>query len=468
MKANPQGTAPDMRFSQESPKRVSDNPTRWKEKPWLPIVLAIMFVFLASSCSSTAGPHSDKLANSLERIMGGGESSTSWDAVELAGGAVRGKTGVVYYPASFALLPGWNNGHMAGALASFKEGCRVKSRDPMWSNLCSRAASLPINEGTARDFFMANFRPWSVTNGGKNTGLMTGYYEPGINGSMFYRPSSRFPIYGVPRDLVTLNTGGRSGQVRFDMRGPNKASVSPNGRFTANINDFPDRKGSQVKGRIVGSRLVPYHSRMEINSGALANKAPIIAYADDPIELFFLQIQGSGKVITPEGQSVHLQYADNNGRPFVSIGTYMAKQGYMNLNQTSMQGIKEWMTRNPGKLAEVLAQNPRYIFFKSRTDVGTSTGPIGALGVPLTAEHSGAVDKRYIPLGTPVYISATDPRNNGPFQRLIMAQDTGSAIKGPIRVDFFWGFGQMAGEAAGRTKSKLNVWILLPKGVSPR
>ena len=192
-----------------------------------------------------------------------------------------------------------------------------------------------------------------------------------------------------------------------------------------------------------------------------------MAYADDAVELFFLHIQGSGRLQTPSGQFVRLGYADKNEYPFKSVATYMANKGYLPLAQTNMQGIKAWMRQNPSKLAEVLGQNPSYVFFRTTTGAADE-GPIGALGAPLTGEYSAAIDKHHVELGAPIFVATTHPLNNQPHNRLIMAQDTGSAIKGGVRVDYYWGYGDAAGEVAGKMKHPGQVWMLLPNGYTPR
>ena len=180
-----------------------------------------------------------------------------------------------------------------------------------------------------------------------------------------------------------------------------------------------------------------------------------------------MHIQGSGRLRTPAGNFVRLGFADKNEYPYVSIGQYMSTRGYLPLAQTSMQNIKSWMGKNPNHLAEVLGQNPSYVFFKV-LDGSSDQGPVGALGVPLTGGYSGAVDKHHITLGAPLFLATSHPANaNAGLNRLIVAQDTGSAIKGAVRVDYFWGYGDEAGQLAGRHNATGYVWQLLPHGVLP-
>ena len=185
----------------------------------------------------------------------------------------------------------------------------------------------------------------------------------------------------------------------------------------------------------------------------------------DPIELFFLQVQGSGRVELPDGRRVRVGYAEQNGHPYQSIGRWLVEKGELKLEQASMQGIQAWARANPKRLNELLNANPSFVFFRELPDSGG--GPLGALGVPLTAGRSIAVDPRAIPLGAPVFLSTTQPLSEQPLQRLVMAQDTGGAIKGAVRADFFWGFGAEAGAQAGRMRQKGEMWALLPNAYIP-
>ena len=179
-----------------------------------------------------------------------------------------------------------------------------------------------------------------------------------------------------------------------------------------------------------------------------------------------MHIQGSGRLKTPSGKYIRVGFADKNEHPYVSIGRYMADKGYLPLGQTSMQGIKAYMKQHPGRHAEVLGQNPSYVFFRELTGSGDS-GPVGALGTPLMGEYAGAIDRHYITLGAPLFVATAHPITKKALNRLIMAQDTGSAIKGAVRVDYFWGYGDEAGEVAGKMKTTGYVWQLLPNGMKP-
>jgi membrane-bound lytic murein transglycosylase A len=223
----------------------------------------------------------------------------------------------------------------------------------------------------------------------------------------------------------------------------------------------PETKNLRLRGRLDGRRVVPYFSRAEIENGAAPVAGKEIVFVDDPIEAFFLQIQGSGRVRLDSGEEVRIGYADQNGHPYQSIGRYLVDKGELKIGEASMQGIQAWARANPARLPELLNQNPSFVFFRELPPA--DTGPIGALGVPLTAERSIAVDPRFVPLGAPVYLATTRPNSDLPLERLVLAQDTGGAIRGAVRADFFWGTGPEAGSLAGRMRQQGRMWVLLPK-----
>ena len=232
---------------------------------------------------------------------------------------------------------------------------------------------------------------------------------------------------------------------------------------------YPELRTSRLRGRIDGRRLVPYWSRAEIEqrfrapgeSASGVHGAPVLAWVGDPVELFFLQIQGSGQIRLESGARIRLGYADQNGHPYRSVGRHLTDRGELRLEQTSMQGIKAWALANPDRLHEALNVNASYVFFRV---LDSADGPIGALGVPLTPGYSIAVDPRFVPLGAPVYLAIADPLSARPIERLTMAHDTGGAIRGAVRADFFWGTGDEAGALAGRTRQQGRMWLLWPRG----
>ena len=337
-------------------------------------------------------------------------------------------------------MSGWTGDDQALSWPALRSSCSTLSRQADWKAVCERASALGPAPTTkvARQFFEANFTPWQLTNpDGSTQGLVTGYYEPLIRGSRTRRAGSAWPIHGVPKDMLTIELG--------DV--------------------YPELKSLRLRGRLVGNKVVPYWNRQQFEERAGQTQAPVLLWADDPIELFFLQVQGSGRVQLPDGQMVRIGYADQNGHPYQSIGRWLVTQGELPLEKASMDGIKRWAEENPQRLRELLNVNPSYVFFRELP--ASNAGPIGALGVPLSEGRSIAVDPRYVPLGAPVFLSTSHPLSTKPLQRLVLAQDTGGAIKGVVRADFFWGFGASAGREAGRMRQQGSMWALLPKGVTP-
>lgn len=379
-----------------------------------------------------------------------------------------GRDGVRYQVVSFSDLPQWSQQSFGQSLRAFKKSCEKLQSQSTWQNVCQQANQINETDFQAKRFFEHYFTPWQIMQYGRLDGMVTGYYEPMLLGDNRQTRQARFPIYGIPDDFISvpLTIAQRQGFVKIRLTGTHSGIITANGSYNANLNAFPiNAKTKTLKGRISGNQFVPYYTRAQINAGALNGKARILGYANDPVELFFLHVQGSGRLQTPNGQMIHLGFADKNDYPYVSIGKYMASKGYLPLSQTSMQGIKLWLQQHPDKLAEVLGQNPSYVFFQEPND--SIGGPIGALGVTLTGGYSGAVDRHFIQLGAPLFLATTHPENGNGLNRLIMAQDTGSAINGAVRVDYFWGYGDAAGRLAGKMKHTGYVWQLLPKGVLP-
>ena len=332
-------------------------------------------------------------------------------------------------------LPGWEDDDPSLAWEALLRSCDAIGSRIDWREVCASARALPNpDQQNVRKFFHDYFKPYRVVDKfGYDVGLVTGYYEPLLRGSRTPSGRYRYPVYGVPDDLLVIDL----------------ATL------------YPELAGKRVRGRVDGRRVVPYYDRSEIESGygALAGKE--IAWVDDPIELFFLQIQGSGRVLLENGETLRLGYADQNGHPYRSIGRRLVDQGDLPLERASMGGIKGWAVKNPDRVRELLDHNASYVFFRELP--GNLPGPIGALGVPLTPRRSLAVDRSIVPLGAPVFISTTFPLTDQPLNRLMLAQDTGGAIQGAVRADFFWGFGEDAAREAGRMKQALRMWVLLPR-----
>ncbi len=291
-----------------------------------------------------------------------------------------------------------------------------------WRQACAIAAFQP--EGLGRDFFNQHFETAIV---GDGAGFTTGYYEPEIRGSRTRRPGYEVPIYGVPADLVEADP--RTGERR-------------RGRLDAN------------------GVLVPYYERAEIEEGALAGRGLEIGWAADPVDLFFLQIQGSGRLRLPDGSVMRIGYANQNGREYVAIGRLLRDRGLVT-SPVTMQAIVAWLQARPEEGRTVMRENKSYIFFRELT----GPGPLGAMGRPVTARASVAADPRFTPLGAPVLLSGMD---NGLANGLWVAQDTGGAIRGANRFDTFWGAGTEAARIAGGMQSRGRALILLPRGVLAR
>ena len=340
-------------------------------------------------------------------------------------------------PASFAAMPGWAQDDLRQAWPAFLNSCDVLARKAEWKEPCAIARDVDGGNAKAvRTFFEAFFVPHQVFNpDGSNQGLVTGYYEPLLNGARKRGGPYQTPLYRAPDDMLTIDLSAV----------------------------YPELKGMRLRGRMAGNKVLPYFSRAELDqANSLAGKE--LLWVDNPIDAFFLQVQGSGRVrLAGSGEVVRIAYADQNGHPYKSIGRYLVDRGELTLDQASAQGIKAWLAANPQRQQELLNANPSYVFFREEKIADANKGPKGALGVPLVPQRSIAVDPQFIPLGVPVFLATTHPNSAAPLQRLVMAQDTGGAIRNAVRADFFWGFGPGAGELAGKMKQRGAMWVLLPK-----
>jgi membrane-bound lytic murein transglycosylase A len=338
-------------------------------------------------------------------------------------------------PVEWAALNGLGSDDLMAAWPAFQRSCGALKARESWREACAAAAAMAMPDNAAiRNYFHTYFTPYrATTSDGGDTGLITGYYQPELNGSLTRSDRYRYPLYMRPDDLVTVEL----------------ASL------------YPELGGRRLRGRMVGSKLLPYYSRSEIDIIDSPLNGKELLWVDDIVDLFFLQIQGSGVIRLENGQILQVGYADQNGQPYQSIGRILIERGELTADKASMQGIKEWGRRNPEKLRELLNSNPSYVFFRELP--GDLAGPPGALGVPVTGGRSLAVDPRYIPLGAPVFLATTYPNSSKPLNRLMFAQDTGGAIKGAVRADFFWGTGFEAGRQAGGMKQQGRMWVLMPK-----
>ena len=335
---------------------------------------------------------------------------------------------------------------MAEAWPAFLAGCAKLASQPAtattWRETCSAAIAVDAHDSSdVRAFFERYLTAYrAVASDGAETGLVTGYYEPLLDGSRLRNDQHRYPLFAPPDDLLTVDLSEL----------------------------YPELKDKRVRGRVEGKRVVPYWPRADIENGRAALAGKELVFVDDPVEAFFLQIQGSGRVRLAEGGVLRLSYADQNGHPFRSVARVLIERGALAPGEASMQGIKAWGRSHPDELAALLDENPSYVFFREVTpDPMAIDGPIGTLGVPLAAGRTIAVDPRFIPLGAPVFLATTSPLSNRPLERLVLAQDTGGAIRGPLRVDFFWGFGEEPARQAGRMKQEGRLWALWPKGAPP-
>lgn len=332
-------------------------------------------------------------------------------------------------------LPGWKADDLRAAWPAWLQSCTTVQRQTAWRDACAEAARLGNPDaGEIRAYFQNRFTPYQIQQAeGGADGLVTGYYEPLLRGSRSLTPKYRYPLRAPPDDLLTVDLGAV----------------------------YPELKNLRLRGRLDGNRVVPYFTRGEIEAGAAPRQGQEIAWVDDPVELLFLQIQGSGRIQFDNGEQMRVGYAEHNGHPYRSIGKWLVERGEITLDKASMQGIKDWARAHPEQLPELLATNPSYVFFRELNH--QDGGPLGALGVPLTPERSIAVDPRAVPLGAPVWLATTRPNSGESMNRLMLAQDTGGAIRGNVRADFFWGFGDDAGKLAGAMKQKGRMWLLLPR-----
>ncbi|MGI9437019.1 MAG: murein transglycosylase A [Geminicoccaceae bacterium] len=361
---------------------------------------------------------------------------------------------VEFSPISYEKLQGWRDDHPAAAIIAFRRSCDKLVLRPEdgaigahalygtakdWRMACEAAGEIgdAPDAGEARKFFEAWFQPFEVTADGDREGLFTGYYEPLLQGSKNRVGDYSVPLHVPPDDLVRVDLG------RFD----------------------PDLEGQSIRGRIEGQDFIPYHSRDEIERGALADRDLELVWVDDEIEKFFLQIQGSGQVRLDDGTVIRVGYAEQNGLPYRAIGRDLIEIGALSPKEVSLQTIRDWLIANPTRAQQIMARNKSYIFFRENTELSANDGPIGAQNVPLTAGRSLAVDPRHIPLGAPIWLETTAPwpDSERPLRRLMIAQDTGGAIKGPVRGDVFWGAGENAEFIAGHMKSKGRFFVLVPR-----
>jgi membrane-bound lytic murein transglycosylase A len=334
-------------------------------------------------------------------------------------------------PVAFADIPGWRDGDVAPALAAFRRSCKPILAQPPdkpmgygtvaadWAAACAATARDP------RRFFEDNFRPYAL-----DQGLATGYYEPLLAGSRHRHGRFQTPVYGRPGDLVSVDLG----------------------LFR------PEWTGETIAGRVAGRRLLPYPTRADIDAHPPA--APVLFYGDDPVSVFFLHIQGSGRVRLDDASMLRVTYDSQNGRPYTPVGRILIARYGLAREGMSMQVIRDWLKAHPSQMREVLESDASFVFFKEAPVGDASLGPPGSEGVALTPRASIAIDPRFNPFGLPVFLSG------GGLSGLYIAQDTGGAIRGAARADVFYGFGPAAELSAGGLKAHPDFFILLPRHVS--
>ncbi len=373
---------------------------------------------------------------------------------------------IAFAPAGFADLPGWQADRLAQALPAITASCprilaqagkagpdgfAVYGRPEEWRPFCDAAARLrPGDDAGLRRLIEAELRPVAVFGDGKAEGLFTGYYEPSLKGSRQRRPGYEVPLYRLPPDLVQVDLG----QFR------------------------PEWRGQRTAGRVENGFLRPYDDRAGIEAGKLAGRGLELAWAADPVAAFFLQIQGSGRIELAEGGTMRVGFAGQNGHAYTAIGRVLIERGIMSRDDVSMPALQAWLAANPAEAPALLRENKAYIFFRelpapANTGASADDGPPGAQGLALRPGRSLAVDRSHVAMGLPLWLAASHPaaappHADLPLNRLMVAQDTGGAIRGGVRGDVFWGHGAAAEAIAGRMKHPGRYWFLLPRAVAAR
>jgi membrane-bound lytic murein transglycosylase A len=351
---------------------------------------------------------------------------------------IKNSDSLLLYPAEFDSLPGWTEDDHVAAFSAFRHSCKRWSTMPSdktmagiyelghvsdWQTICD----MPTKSGEERLFFEKWFKPYAVEEQGSFNGLFTGYYLPELHGSLTKTERYNVPIYRKPDDLVTVG---------------------------------------KKSGRMVNGHLEPYYDRRAINEGALEDKDLELLWVDDAVDAYFMEVQGSGRVLMEDGSVKTVGYAAKNGRGYFAIGKELVDRGIIPREQVSMQTIRDWIKSHPAEGQELMQKNASYVFFHF-TSHDASQWPVGAMGVPLTTQRSLAIDRHYLPLGIPIWLDAEHPQGGKRLKRLVVAQDTGGAIKGAIRGDFYCGQGSKAAEMAGPMKSKGRFYLLVPRTVYP-
>ncbi|WP_133130589.1 murein transglycosylase A [Legionella yabuuchiae] len=352
---------------------------------------------------------------------------------------------------SFSQLPGWKNANLRPSLEAFKISCKaflkqnpeksvgskfieLKVKD--WQPICQAAMRVnPKSQQEIKSFFETWFSPATFYTDQPVKGLFTGYYMPIVKGSLTKTEQYNVPVYGVPKNLISVYLGAFDSDLKHHRR---------------------------LFGRVKGNSLIPYYTRKEILEGAIEGLAPALAWINSPVDLQFLEIEGSGVIELENGERLAIGYAAQNGQPYTSIAKVLIERGVLTKQNASMQGIRNYFKTNPKEVSSVLNQNKSFVFFHKHPQEEA----LGSQGVPLTPGYSMAVDLKWVPIGTPLWLKTTRPDHNDkkkPLERLMIAQDTGGAIRGPVRGDLYWGTGDEAIFVAGHMKNMGHYWLLLPK-----
>lgn len=360
----------------------------------------------------------------------------------------------------FADVPGWQQDHLAAAIPALQRECAVLMAMPPdaslggaamaaqrggvagdWRPLCSAMDRAPAgDDAVARAVLERETQAYALSDASKGAGdaaqgLFTGYYEPQVDGALRRGGRYQTPLLRRPADLVQVDLGAFA----------------------------DDLKGRSIAGRVSGDHLVPYNDRAQIAAGALAARHLELLYLADPVDAFFLEIQGSGRVQLADGRVLRVTYDGQNGRPYVPIGRLMVERGELAHGQVSMQTIRAWLEAHPDQAQALMNANPSYVFFRTVPGLSPALGAPGALGVALTPERSLAVDRRFLPMGAPVFVATSNPLDGSAWQHLLLAQDRGGAIKGPVRGDIFFGWGSQAEAMAGKMQQPGTAYLLLPR-----
>jgi len=352
---------------------------------------------------------------------------------------------------SYRDLENWSSDRQGQAFSAFKKSCRVFLAAPAgqkilpaglggragdWQSPCKAAEKTgDLTDIQARSFFERNFTLLSYSD--KTEGLFTGYFAPEYAGSDRRSEQYSYPLYAVPKDLKILDLG------KFD----------------------PSLQGKTITGEIKAGEFVPYKDRENIDSGALKNKQLELVWLRNPMDAFFMHIQGSGVILYANGTRRIFGYAGKNGRAYHSIGKFLIENGEISSQDMSMQAIRKWLQDNPAKARSLMWKNPSYIFFRPLKE----TAPVGSMNIALTSGRSLAIDPQYVPLGMPLWLDLNPATDHGkPVRRLVIAQDTGAAIRGRMRADIYWGVGDDAARLAGPMKEAGRYYFLVPKGLADR